>query len=812
MLFRRDKVQTADTESFERKPVERVAASPDMGLTMDQVRTYRENGWDNRPVEAPSKSVRQIIKTNVCTYFNLVFAIVSVLLILVGAFGDLVFLPIIIANTLIGIIQELNAKRVLDKLTVLHAPRTQVIRNGITNPVSSEMLVLDDIVIFGPGDQICADAIVVEGEVSVNESLLTGETDEIVKTNGDFLLSGSFIVSGKCKARLERVGADSYISKLTLEAKAAKEGEQSEMIRSLDRLVKAIGIIIIPIGFILFVQQYIYAGATIKSSIQSMVAATLGMIPEGLYLLSSVTLAVSAVKLAFSQVLVHDMKCIETLARVNVLCVDKTGTITGNDMAVNDVITLDGFYESINEPLDELLGDFASAMSDDNITMKAMKKHFANTSGRKAGRISSFSSEHKYSGAVFGGKAYVLGAPEFVLREQYEGFRHQIEDLIGNGCRVLVFGLYDGEPDGNALTEGFTPFALITLSNPVRKDAKQTFRFFAEQGVGIKVISGDNPLTVSRVAKEAGIENADDFVDASTLESPEDIYRAVKEYTVFGRVTPSQKLAFIKALKAQGNTVAMTGDGVNDVLALKEADCSVAMASGSDAAAQASQLVLLESDFARMPEVVAEGRQVVNNLERSGSLFLVKNIFSLFMALISIIFSISYPLAPAQISLISTFTIGIPAFFLSQIPNTKLIKGRFLSNILLRAFPAGLTDTIIVSALIIFGQVFAVSSDDISVAATLLLAIVGFMILYSISRPMDWMKWLIFVISIGGLFVAMIFFPQVFAISGISLRCLMLLIIFSIVTEPCLRYLSLIVKKLRNRYLKKHNRESEFIS
>ncbi|MBR6230592.1 MAG: HAD-IC family P-type ATPase, partial [Lachnospiraceae bacterium] len=633
-MFRRVKIQTADTERFERKPVERITASPNMGLTMDQVRAYRENGWDNRPVQAPSKSVRQIIKTNVCTYFNLVFAAITVLLIMAGAFGDLVFLPIIIANTLIGIVQELNAKRILDKLNVLHAPRTQVIRNGITNPVSSEMLVLDDIVVFHSGDQICADAIVVEGEVSVNESLLTGESDEIFKASGDFLLSGSFIVSGTCKARLERVGADSYISKLTLEAKAAKEGEQSEMIRSLDRLVRAIGIIIIPIGFILFVQQYIYAGASIKSSVQSMVAAILGMIPEGLYLLSSVTLAVSAVKLAFDKVLVHDMKCIETLARVNVLCVDKTGTITDNSMDVNEVITLDGYYENINAPIDELLSDFAAAMTDDNITMKAIKKHFYRTSGAKADRIISFSSEFKYSAAVFGEKAYVLGAPEFVLRDQYESHKKIIEEQIGSGCRVLVFGLYDGEPDGKALTAGFKPFALITLTNPVRKDAKKTFNYFAEQGVGIKVISGDNPLTVSRVAKEAGILNAENFVDASALVSPEDISRAVREYTVFGRVTPSQKLAFIKALKAQGNTVAMTGDGVNDVLALKEADCSVAMASGSDAAAQASQLVLLESDFSRMPNVVAEGRQVVNNLERSGSLFLVKNIFSLFMALI----------------------------------------------------------------------------------------------------------------------------------------------------------------------------------
>ncbi len=791
--------------------MDRFTPDPSTGLTRDQVRAYRENGWDNRPVEAPSKTVSQIIRSNVFTYFNLIFTIIAILLILVGAFRDLTFLVIILANTLIGIIQELNAKRTLEKLTVLNAPRTRVLRNGVVKPLASEKLVLDDIVFFDSGNQICADAVVVEGEVAVNESLITGESDEITKRPGDPLLSGSFIVSGSCKARLERVGEDSYISELTLKAKAAKEGEQSAMIRSLNRLIKAVGIIIIPIGIILFVQSYVYGDRPLQDSVKAMVAAVIGMIPEGLYLLASVTMAVSSVRLAMKKVLIHDMKCIETLARVNVLCVDKTGTITGNDMAVGEVIPLKNYKEETHGPLNELLSDFAGAMAKDNITMEAMKAYFQTPSGLPAEKITSFSSAYKYSSATFSGVSYILGAPEFVLRGSFEEYREEIEKHTSLGYRALVFGIYAGVPTGGALTAPVNPLAIVLLSNPVRKDAKETFRYFAEQGVEIKVISGDTPTTVSQVAKQAGIEHAENFIDASTLTSYEEVAQAVNTYTVFGRVTPEQKLMFVRALKAAGKTVAMTGDGVNDVLALKEADCSVAMASGSDAAAQASQIVLLESDFARMPDVVAEGRQVVNNLERSGSLFLVKNIFSLLMSVFSIVFALNYPLEPSQITLISLFTIGIPAFFLSQVPNKNLIRGNFLTNVLIKALPAGLTDVLIIGALVIFGEVFAVGSEDISVAATMLLAIVGFMILLQLSKPMNWIKWAIWGICVVGLILSSTLLKQLFAISGMSLRCILLFVVFSIITEPLLRYLMLLTKVIRNRYLKAVHRESEMI-
>ena len=792
-----------------RRPTTRYQADVDRGLTSRQVEEYMVNGWDNRSVEPPSKTTSEIVKSNVFTYFNLIFLLIAVLLIIVGSFRDLTFMPIIIANTLIGIIQELNAKKTLEKLSVLNAPRARAVRDGKIVSIPAEQLVLDDIVVFAAGNQICADARVLDGEVQVNESLLTGEADEITKKPGDPLMSGSFIVSGQCHARLERVGEDSYISKLTLEAKAAKTGEQSEMIRAINKLVKLAGILIIPIGIILFYQQYVVVGESFRGSVTSMVAAIIGMIPEGLYLLTSIALAASVVRLSLKKVLVHDMKCIETLARVNVLCVDKTGTITENTMKVNDFCPLPPYDPETMDPLEETISDFAAAMSRDNITMAALQEYFIHPGGMRPQSITSFSSAYKYSSATFSNGSYVLGAPEFVLREDYADYQETIEEKGAQGFRVLVFGSYAGTPTGKALTEKVTPLALILLSNPIREDAPETFRYFAEQGVEIKVISGDNPVTVSNVAARAGIAHAENYVDASILQSPQQIAEAVKKYTVFGRVTPDQKRQFVKALKEAGNTVAMTGDGVNDVLALKDADCSVAMASGSDAAAQASQLVLLESDFARMPDVVLEGRQVVNNLQRSGSLFLVKNIFSLLMSLFSMIFAISYPLEPSQISLISMFTIGLPGFLLSQVPNRDLIRGHFLTNVLLKALPAGITDAIIVGALVVYGDVFNVSAIDISTAATMLLAIVGFMILYQISKPMDLMRWGIWAFSIAGFIFCLFVLPDLFAITGMSNRCILLFVVFSIMAEPLFRYLTLLVKKLRNLYLKLRHRPAE---
>lgn len=800
-MARRKKLQVEEKKE-RRLPTTRYNPEYKKGLTSQQVQEHRLHGWTNKAVEPPSKTTKEIVHENVFTYFNLIFVVLAVLLCLVGSFRDLTFLPVIIANTLIGIIQEIRAKQVLDKLTMLNAPRASVVRDGKRTVINAEDLVVDDIVIFKAGDQVCADAEVSAGEVQVNESLLTGEADEITKRKGDKLMSGSFIVSGQCHARLDKVGEDSYISKLTLQAKAMQSKEQSEMIRSLDKLVKCVGVAIIPIGIVLFSQAFFIQHDGFRESVTSMIAAVIGMIPEGLYLLASVALAVSSIRLAQKKVLLHDMKCIETLARVDVLCVDKTGTITENTMKVQKLIKTDEYDEKEKGGLSLLVGDFAAAMTNDNITMAALKEYFTKASGKKVLSKTGFSSATKYSSVTFEDGAYVLGAPEFVLKEKYDDYAEEITEYASTGSRVLAFGIYDGEVDGKPLTHGILPFGFVLLANPIREAAKETFEYFAEQGVEVKVISGDNPVTVSNVAKQAGIKNADRYVDASEFEDEQSMRKALLNNTVFGRVTPSQKRKFVRILKEAGHTVAMTGDGVNDVLALKDADCSIAMASGSDAAAQASQLVLLESDFSCMPEVVLEGRRVVNNIQRSGSLFLVKNIFSFLLSVASVVFMFTYPLEPSQVSLISMFTIGVPAFFLALEPNKNMIKGHFLTNVLLKALPAALTDALAVAALVIFGRTFDVSSTDISTAATMLLAIVGFMILYKISAPMNKIRFSIVSGCIAGLLFCSIFLKDLFAITSMTKECIMLFVVFAIATEPVLRYLTTLVEKVKYYYLK----------
>ncbi len=787
-------------------PQDRYTPSAEYGSTKAQVDERTSHGLINTAPESPSKSRREIVYSNVFTYFNLIFFVIAVLLIVVGAFRDLTFLPIVVANTLIGIIQELHAKSVLDNLAILNTPKIRVIRDGKEISISSEKLVLDDIVIFSAGNQIPADASIEDGEVLVNESLITGESASITKTVGDVLLSGSYIVSGECRAKMEKVGRESYVSRLTQEAKVMNDAESSEMIRSLNRLVKIVGILIIPIGIILFSQQYFINGGGFRSSITATVAAVIGMIPEGLYLLANVALAVSASRLAMKKVLVHDMKCIETLARVDVLCVDKTGTITENTMTVKKMLPLHPGAEdpeSSDEDMTETelkLGDFAAAMAVDNITMKAVKEHFRKRSGLRPEKVFPFSPEYKYSGAIFEDVSYVFGAPEIILRDAYADYASSIEKYSNEGFRVLVFARYQETLTGGALSGPVEPLCMVLLANPIRENAKETFSYFAEHGVKIKVISGDNPATVSEVAKEAGIEDADQYVDATTLVEKEELRAAAIRYTVFGRVTPEQKRFLISALKEAGHTVGMTGDGVNDVLALKDADCSIAMASGSDAASQVSQLVLLESDFSRMPSVVSEGRRVVNNIERTASLFLVKNIFSLFMSVVSIIFTVTYPLEPSQISLISLFTIGIPAFFMSLEGNKDDIKGHFLSNVLFKALPGGLTDFLVVSGLYVLCVQFGVGGTDLSTACTFILAIVGLMVLYQIASPMTRIHWLILICMMGGLAYCMIFVRSIFGISMISRNCLMLLVIFAILTEPTFRYLSIWMKKLSTAY------------
>lgn len=785
-------------EAFSKRgDITRYKPDPEMGLSEEQVKEHRDAGWYNETMDSSTKTVKEIIISNSITYFNIIFLVLGVLLIMVGSFRNLTFLPVIFANSAIGIFQELRAKAVLDKMSMLNAPSARVVRGGKVSTIKTEELVADDIVVFSAGNQICADAVVVSGSVQVNEALLTGESDDIVKKSGDSLMSGSFVVSGSCRARLENVGRDSYISKLTMEAKAMGSGEESEMIRSLNKLLKYVGIIIIPMGVLLLWQGMYVNLESFPDAVTAMVAAVIGMIPEGLYLLTSVALAVSTIRLATQKVLLHDMKSIETLARVNVLCVDKTGTITENTMSVQKVSELPGEkYASLSK----MLGDFVAAMGDDNITMAALKKYFREGTGRKPVSMTGFTSALKYSSVTYTDGAYVLGAPEMVLREQYGRHKENIEEFSRTGGRVLVFARYMGTIEGKPLTQPVIPLGYVVLANPIRDNAKETFRYFAEQDVEVKVISGDNPVTVSEVAAQAGIAGAERYIDASTLHTEREIFDAARDYIVFGRVSPEQKRQLVRALKKQGNTVAMTGDGVNDVLALKDADCSIAMASGSEAAAQSAQVVLLESDFSKMPSVVLEGRRVVNNIERSASLFLVKNIFSFIMALCSIIAAVTYPLEPAQVSLIAMFTIGIPGFFLALQPNKKRIEGHFMSNVLLRALPAGLTDAICVGALVMFGNTFSLDPDGIATAATLLLAIVGFMILYKISKPQTRLSVTVLICCIIGLAFSSTVLKSLFYMSKMSTECIMLAVVFAIATESLFRYLSIIVEKLQEWY------------
>ena len=667
-----------------------------MGLTSEEVRKRIDNGQTNHTDISTQKTVGQIVKSNLLTYFNLIFLILTVLLCIVGSFRNLTFLPVIIGNTVIGIFQELRAKKTLDKMSMLNAPHSIVVRDGEQQQIQSEELVKDDIIILSAGNQICADATVLSGSISVNEALLTGESDEIKKKSGDGLMSGSFVVSGQCYAKLDKVGNESYISQLTAQAKAMGDGEQSEMIRYINKLVKWVGIIIIPVGIILFCQAYIMNGETFKKSVVSMVAAVLGMIPEGLYLLTTVALALSTIRLAKKQVLLHDMKSIETLARVDVLCVDKTGTITEPGMQVTELVISGrcGDAEMDKRAFAHLLADYSAVIEDNNATMEAIRAYVAKNEIEKGSRTllktQPFTSANKYSKVSFVEGDYMLGAPEFIMKDRYEEISGEIEEYQSKGYRVLLMAESGEDSIGSVRPlGGISPIGYIVLSNPIRENAESTFTYFKEQGVAIKVISGDNPATVSEVAKRAGIDGAENYVDASTLASEKDITEAVDKYTVFGRVTPKQKQLIVRALQKQKHTVAMTGDGVNDILAMKDADCSIAMASGSEAAAQAAQTVLLDSDFGRMPYVVFEGRQVVNNIQRSASLFLVKNIFSLLMAIFSAIFAITYPLEPSQISLISMFTIGLPGFLLALEPNRDRIEGNFMVNVMLKALPAG---------------------------------------------------------------------------------------------------------------------------
>ena len=736
---------------------------PNLGLTSQEVSARQAAGLHNLAHSKAGRTEGQIIAQKCLTFFNFVFIALAVILALAGSsVKNMTFMIVVIINAAIGCFQEIRAKRAVDKLRILAQRPVTAVRNGLTAPVPSQELVQDDIILLAPGDQICADGILRIGQLRVNEALVTGEAEPVVKNPGDTLLSGSFVVSGNARGQLTEVGDHAFAARLAAQAKADPKAAKSEMMSALDKLIRFVGIGLIPIGLLLFYQEFSVLQLGLQKSAEATVAALVGMIPEGLYLLTSVAMAVSASKLTRQKVLVQDLNCIETLARVDVLCVDKTGTITQPSMSVTEVIPLG---DNQPEQIYSLLGAMYRDTSPENDTAQALGEKFSVPSSSSVTRRIPFSSETKWGGAELEDLGlFLVGAPEILLQNTQPDITRQVEQLADTGCRVLLLGKYEdileSQPDPKALT----PIALVLLNNPLRESAPVTFRYFREQGVAIKVISGDNPITASRVALQAGIENAQSWVDVSTLDTEEALSQAAQTYTVFGRVTPEKKRGLIRALKQQKHTVAMTGDGINDVLAMKEADCAVAMAGGAQAASQVAQLVLVDNDFAAMPGIVAEGRRVINNIQRAAALFLVKNIFSLFLALLSPLTGWAYPFAPLHLTLISALTIGTPAFFLAMEPNYQRVRGRFLTGVLRRAFPGGLTNIFVILAVQAYSAAFGLSPDQTGTLCTAVLAVVGLLVLFQVSKPFDLFRTIVYCAMAAGLLLCFTLFSGFFGL------------------------------------------------
>ena len=753
------------------------------GLTDEQVNARIAEGKVNADENPNTRTYKQIVRENTLTFFNFLNLVLLVLVLLVGSYKNAFFVCIIIINTLIGIAQEIRAKKTIDKLAILTARKSVVIREGQKWTVPTEELVLDDVVCLKTGDQVPADARILEGSLEVNESLLTGESDNLPKNEGDELFSGSFVTSGEACCQIIHVGKDNYAAQITSEAKEFKR-HNSELKNSLNAILKVISIIIVPLGALLFYKQYYIVGDTFRDSVVSMVAGVLGMIPEGLVLLTSVALTLGALVLANKKTLVQELYCIETLARVDTLCLDKTGTITEGTMCVERVesyvstgrvetaATETESAESLEaeaqvqtesagdaesaetvrqaaetdrnivavtenvvseadegqvtadpafmEEIDTIMGNMMYVLKDQNATIDALRKRFPAKQDMPLEHVIPFSSDRKYSGAVFEEKGtYLMGAAQFLFPEDNEELTEKCQSYAEEGLRVLVLAHSPQKAEGTDLPEELEPLALMLLTDVIREEAPDTLAFFDSQEVDLKVISGDDPVTVASIARRAGLKNADSYVDATTLTTEEALQDAVAQYSVFGRVTPQQKKAMVQALQSQGHTVAMTGDGVNDVLALKEADCSIAMAQGSDAAKNIANVVLLDSNFASMPHIVNQGRRVVNNIRTAASMFLIKTMFSVMLSLLTIFFGNTYPFEPIQMSLISACAVGIPTFLLAQENNYEKIDHTFLRHVFINAFPAAITITSCVFAVMLVCQNVYHSMEMLNTACVL---------------------------------------------------------------------------------------------
>ena len=724
----------------------------DYGLTKAEVKQRKIQGLVNVDKTISSKSTASIVKSNLFTLFNFINIVLAGAILYTGSYRNLMFMGVVICNLVVGIFQEIKAKRTVDKLNLMASSNTVVLRGGKKGKIRLEKIVLDDIICLERGCQIPSDAVVIEGKCEVNESLLTGESDLILKKVGDMLFSGSYVVSGTCKVKVEHIGKSNYASQLLKGSKYIKK-TKSEIMTTLNKIIKIISIAIIPLGALLFYRQFVSSGSDVNSAIVTTSAALTGMIPEGLVLLTSSVLAVGVMRLSKRKVLVQDMYSLETLARVDTLCLDKTGTITQGSFEVHNHISC-GEYSQ--EDLSKAMKMISSMLDDSGETFAAIKNAFpAEKSERRADVVVPFSSEKKWSGIYVNGYgSLIMGAYEFIFKGGCGEIEEQVKKYSSD-YRVLVVACSENEILDSSLPENLKPMGFILIKDKIRNNAEKTLRFFAKQGVDIKVISGDDPLTVSNIAKRVNLKNAGEFIDAKALDTPEKIKEAANKYTVFGRVTPSQKQELIKAIKEAGHTVAMVGDGVNDVLAMKESDCSVAMAGGSEIARNVSHIVLLNSDFASMPMAVAEGRRAINNIKRSSSLFLVKTIYSFLLSLLFLLISAPYPFIPIQMTLISTVTIGIPSFILALEPNRERIKGNLFGSIMKTSLPAALSVVFSIILSVSIYSVFKLSYETYSTINVVITGIIGIILIYRISQPLNFLRksllWCISLIFILGI-------------------------------------------------------------
>ncbi len=771
------------------------------GLSSSEVKQRIKEGKVNYDTTTPSKSVKQILIENTFTLFNFINIILGVAIILVGSYKNLLFLGVVICNTLISTIQELRAKKIVDKLSVISASKAKVIRDGKEKIVNLDEIVLDDVIVYNLGNQIVTDSKILSGECEVNESFITGEAKTIYKKEGDMLLSGSFIVSGSVKAKVVHVGLDNYTSVISHDAKQMKKEINSEIMKSLNKIVKYVSIALVPIGVLLLLRQFSIDGNTTQNAVVTVVAAVVGMIPEGLILLVSTVLAISVLRLSKYNVLVQDLYALETLARVDTLCLDKTGTITEGKMEVIDVIPLDNHM--INE-IDETLEIISTNLDDKNPTFNAINDKYGNGSSVKVKNKIPFSSDRKYSGVTLKNESFIMGAPEFVLGEKIKKYQSKIDELSEEN-RVLVLVKTDVIKN-NKLPMDMTALALILIRDKVRKEASKTLEYFMNNDVNIKVISGDSVSTVSNVAKAVGIELKGAF-DARNITEETDLNLIVEENTVFGRVKPEQKRMLISALKNNGHVVAMTGDGVNDVLALKESDCGVAMNDGSDAARNVSELVLLDSNFDSMPKIVVEGRRTINNVERSATLFLSKTIYASLLALLFLFINYTYPFIPIQMTLINSLTIGIPAFILALEPNKSRVKGKFFINVISKAIPSGVTTVVNVLLLVFVASLLNIPNEQTSTIAVIITAYTAILLIYRISKPLNLLRKYLLVL-LTGIFLVMILTPigrNIFSLEWLTPNSLLILLPLMYISTRLFKLLSnllnMVIKKKSNWFI-----------